>query len=71
MNQESIGSRNQLDVGVSHKKFFRTDRMAQIDFFNFWVINSKINFKKIPTGNNLFPYGNLKGIWVVSSADLY
>ena len=35
MNQESIGSRNQLDVGVSHKKFFRTDRMAQIDFFNF------------------------------------
>ena len=37
MNQGSISSRNQVDVGVTRKnkinKFFRTYRIAQIDFF--------------------------------------
>ena len=60
MNQESIGSRNQVEVGVNHqnkilKSFFRTDQIAQIDLFNVWVMNCKINFKKIPSGNNFFP----------------
>ena len=53
----AIGSRNQANVGVNRKTFLRTDRIAQTDFgnfINFWVMNCKINFKKIPSANNFF-----------------
>ena len=53
----AIGSRNQANVGVNRKMFLRTDRIAQTDFgnfVNFWVMNCKINLKKIPCANNFF-----------------
>ena len=62
MNQKSVRSKNQVDVGVNRKnkipwKFFRTDQIAQRDsanFVKFWVMNCKIIFKKIPSANNFF-----------------